>query len=234
LAWPVNLHSGWGLLGLNIAAELHRTGAGQPVLLGPAAKLADPMLSRSLHDVFEGSESWRVAETGQAQPRDLPYPVLHSIGTDLTRTPAGVPYAGSPDIGIVFIEHSAISKAGAERGRSYRLLIAGSMWNADLLREAKLGPIIVWQQGVDLSRFHPAALRRLFPNRFVIFSGGAIQLRKAQDIVARAFRVFQERHDDALLIAAWGNQYPQIARTVLMAGVASPFEAGDSDKLDIA
>src|SRR5690349_20231278 len=130
IAWPVNVHSGWGLLGLNIAIELHRTGARQPALLGPIAKLADPLLSRSLHAVIEGSQSWSVSEPRQTQRRDLPYPVLHSIGTDLMRTSAGAPYAGSPDIGIIFIEHSVISTEATERARSYRLFVAGSQWNA--------------------------------------------------------------------------------------------------------
>ena len=234
IAWPVNLHSGWGLLGLNIAVELHRTGARQPVFLGPALKVADPLLSRSLHTVIEGSESWRLPDAGEGQTRDLPYPVLHSIGTDLMRTPVGMPYTGSPNIGIVFIEHSVISKEAIERARSYRLLVAGSQWNLEMLRAAKIGPVTLWQQGVDLSRFHPAPSRRLFRNRFVVFSGGALQLRKGQDIVAKAFRVFHQRHDDALLIAAWGNQYPQIARSILMAAVPSPFYPEGPDKLDIA
>ena len=235
IAWPAKIHSGWGLLGLNLAIEVQRTRTATPIFLGPRPELYDPLLSRLLRPALAASETERVADAAPGGPvKDLPYLVLHSVGTDMLRTPAGRPYRGSPDVAIVFIEHNVITPQGRERGKGYRLLVAGSEWNADLLRAAGFERVVVWRQGIDTSRFHPAPERRLFPDRFVIFSGGALQLRKGQDIVVKAFREFQRRREDALLITAWANPYVQYARTILLSGIeASPFDSADPEKVDL-
>jgi glycosyltransferase involved in cell wall biosynthesis len=235
IAWPVKIQSGWGLLGLNLAIELQRTGVATPIILGPQPELFDPLLAALLRPAFAASKAERMAEGAAASAtRQLPYPILHSVGTDMLRTPVGRPYGGAPDLAIVFIEHNVITSEGRDRGERYRLLIAGSQWNAELLRAAGLGRVVVWRQGVDLSRFHPAPARRLFPDRFVVFSGGALQLRKGQDIVVKAFREFHRKHEEALLITAWANPYIRYARTILLSPMqASPFDAADPEKIDL-
>lgn len=54
----------------------------------------------------------------------------------------------------------------------------------------------------------------MFGDRFVIFSGGKLEYRKGQDILIAAFKIFQKRHSEALLITAWHNLWPQF-----MAGI---------------
>jgi len=54
----------------------------------------------------------------------------------------------------------------------------------------------------------------MFGDRFVVFSGGKLEFRKAQDIVLAAFRIFHERHPEALLVAAWHNPWPESARSM--------------------
>jgi glycosyltransferase involved in cell wall biosynthesis len=69
-------------------------------------------------------------------------------------------------------------------------------------------------QGIDPALFHPAPRRGLFPGRFVVFSGGKLEARKGQDNVMAAWRIFAARHPDAMLIAAWDNLWPEIARGI--------------------
>src|SRR6185369_6908197 len=65
-------------------------------------------------------------------------------------------------------------------------------------------------------------------DRFVVFSGGKFELRKSQDIVIAAMRVFMERHRDVWLSCSWTNQWPFSLAT--MAG--SPFIRYSHDEQD--
>jgi glycosyltransferase involved in cell wall biosynthesis len=47
-----------------------------------------------------------------------------------------------------------------------------------------------------------------------VFSGGKLEFRKGQDLVVRAFKVLQDRHDDVLLVAAWSNPWPGVVETM--------------------
>ena len=62
--------------------------------------------------------------------------------------------------------------------------------------------------------FHPAPKQGLFADRFVVFSGGKLERRKGQDLVVLAFRVFAQRHPEALLVTAWSSPWSQVARTL--------------------
>ncbi|MSP88768.1 MAG: glycosyltransferase family 1 protein [Alphaproteobacteria bacterium] len=42
----------------------------------------------------------------------------------------------------------------------------------------------------------------------MIFSGGKLEYRKGQDIALAAFSAFRQRHPEALLLALWGNPWP--------------------------
>jgi glycosyltransferase involved in cell wall biosynthesis len=68
-------------------------------------------------------------------------------------------------------------------------------------------------QGVDGSVFHPAPATE-GDGRFLIFSGGKLELRKGQDLVLRAFRILAEKYPDMALVTAWHNPWPQSLRTM--------------------
>jgi len=89
-------------------------------------------------------------------------------------------------------------------------------------------------QGIDPALFHPAPQRGLFPNRFVVFSGGKLEARKGQDNVLAAWRVFAARHPDALLITAWHNHWPEAARGIDATRRAAPLPFGQDGAPDIA
>ena len=72
-----------------------------------------------------------------------------------------------------------------------------------------------------------------FKDRFVIYSAGKFEYRKAQDVVSIAFREFQKRHSDALLIFAWANQWTKIMPTIKQSNltIGCPDVSGQNDLL---
>lgn len=91
---------------------------------------------------------------------------------------------------------------------TYDQVIAGSEWCRQLLLQNGVEKTTAIIQGIDPVIFNPYLNQKtLFPDRFVIFSGGKFELRKGQDIVIRAFKVLQDRYPDVMLVAAWHNPW---------------------------
>ena len=69
------------------------------------------------------------------------------------------------------------------------------------------------------------------PEKFYVFSGGKIEYRKAQDLVVAAFRLFAERHDEAVLVASWHSPWPKLS--VGFKGIlAAPVQLDDTGRID--
>src|SRR5690606_6281917 len=94
-------------------------------------------------------------------------------------------------------------------------------------------------QGVDTDLFRPVpqAVQRdpRFAGRFTVFSGGKLEYRKGQDLVVAAFKRFQQRRPEALLVAAWHNPWPEAAKSLAMSPhlTAAPGTGADG-RLDVA
>ncbi len=108
------------------------------------------------------------------------------------------------------------------RLQDYPLVITGSSWNEWVLRQHGVDHVRTILQGVDPSLFHPATRAGVLPGRWFVFSSGKLEYRKGQDIVLAAFRVFSERHPEALLVTAWHNPWPALARSFAADGRAVP------------
>jgi glycosyltransferase involved in cell wall biosynthesis len=101
-------------------------------------------------------------------------------------------------------------------------VITVSKWNADHLKASGI-PAKCVHLGVDTEMFRPRPKATTFgADRFVIFSGGKAELRKGQDIVLAAFKAFQQRHPDALLVTMWHNFWPDTMRGLAL----SPHNCG--------
>jgi len=213
--WSCSSFSGYGIVGLNFT--LNWDGCALTAMPDSTATLdaADPRAPR-LNQRLEQSRALR-EKLARGGPRvTVSGPVFFGLGNRLERLPMfnGAMLTGTPSVAFPALENAAEVEACAERLKIYPLFVAASRWNQDLLRS--LGaPTVLCHQGYDPALFNPAVRRRRSrrDGRFAVFSGGKAEHRKGQDLVLEAFSIFAERHDDAVLVAAWSSPFPQFARS---------------------
>jgi glycosyltransferase involved in cell wall biosynthesis len=124
--------------------------------------------------------------------------------------PVAVPMAasmvrGSCTVGYAVFEFDRPPPETISNARSYDAIATGSTWCTQVLKACGYENAHTIIQGVDPLAFHPCAnAREYFNDRFVVFSGGKFEIRKAQDMVIPALAVMQQRHNDVVLVNAWG------------------------------
>jgi glycosyltransferase involved in cell wall biosynthesis len=218
IGWQLFPSTGWGVFGINFAKQLLAQKLAVPVpLIEPLLAGADDAAAAALRPALEAwSElSAALARLPQGGSLDVAYPVLHGLGNDLAGGSELQQIRGAPDFGMVFFEDTRFSAASLSHARGrFRRILAGSTWNAEVLRAQGLADVSVCLQGIDTSVFQPRAKTNAFPGRFVVFSGGKLEYRKGQDLVIAAFRAFHAQHPDALLITAWHNFWPASVATL--------------------
>lgn len=233
--WGASTYFGWGVYGLNLMLNWALRSDFEAVCSRPIdpselflnsleAELVEPAM-RASGAVHERRESWGL------RSMQLPALVLHSLGNQLFHSNAnGASIFGEPTIGVVFSESTSFDDDSRERAKRYPLIVAGSLWNREVLVANGIGPATTILQGVDTTKFHPGPRLGLFQNRFVVFSGGKLESRKGQDLVVEAFRIFAGHHRDALLLTAWCSPWPQLARTLQKNQALTPirFDTGQN------
>lgn len=197
IGWPVGPGTGWGTYGLALARHLRHSPHVAAVLAAePAVHGLDATEARAL----------------RAMPRIIEESV-RGASVHLTALGNGL-RGGSPNpmaernVGVVFMEDTHLDAATRARAGAFDQLIAGSTWNAELLRSTGHASVVRVLQGIDPAHFHPAASFTPRDDRFVVFSGGKLEFRKGQDLVVAAFRAFHARHPEARLVTAWHNAWP--------------------------
>lgn len=237
--WSVSSFAGWGVYGLNLALNW----ANDPDLaaacsfpLIPKNLTLDPLRVQGLQPF--GARSARLVEQlrslqGRQTARAV---VLHALEHRFEPDPTleGVTLEGSPSIGVPFFNDTQLEPQAVARAAAYPVLVAGSDWNRRLLEAYGLANVRLIIQGVDPTVFHPAPRQRLFRDRFLVFSGGKLERRKAQDIVLAAFRRFAERRPEALLVTAWHSPWPAVASTLDESGLVAPVAFTPEGRLDVA
>jgi glycosyltransferase involved in cell wall biosynthesis len=226
--WGLSSLHGWGVYGLNLALSW----AGDQALeaatdyeIAPKLITLDPLQWRALAGFRDRSARLRAQLLRQsAEPITVNAVVLSALGNDLQPQPGphGGALSGRPSFGTIFFEREALGPKARESLAPHAAIIAGSSWNAEVLRAHGVPKVELVLQGIDGALFHPAPRRGLFPGRFVVFSGGKLEARKAQDNVIAAWRIFAARHPDALLISAWHNHWPESARSIDASRRAAP------------
>ncbi len=230
--WELSTAHGWGIFGLNLALQLIRQGRGVPALLLPpdlrdASPVAQALLQQA---VLAQPVLGRILSDAGPHVVDAEYPAIRGLGPGLEPGPASARVRTPRNAGVTFLEDTALTDQARAWGNAFDVLIAGSRWTGALLEANRLGNVRIAQQGIDPSVFHPGPRSGLLQGRFVVFSGGKLEYRKGQDLVVAAFRIFVQRHPDALLIAAWHNPWPHTAvgvdRMEHVRGVPAPDGAG--------
>lgn len=225
LVLPRGQGFGWGVCGTYLTRELAR--------LAPVVLLTEPFTVDQIGDdldyLFLKEVSAAPATVLNNAQMPLPSPVLQAI-TDHRLRPMAAGVRGRRTLGYTFFEHSLLSPHDVERAQQFfDVIVAGSSWCRDILRQHGVDNACTILQGVDHTIFNPYANdKHFFTDRFVIFSGGKFELRKGQDLVIRAFQIFHERHKDTLLVTAWFNHWASSMQTM----AASPyidFQFGSED-----
>ncbi len=112
--------------------------------------------------------------------------------------------AGKPNVGYTFFEMTKLPHHGVENAKKFDLMVAGSSWCEEMLQEHGIENTTTIIQGVDKNLFYPRP-KEWFKDKFVVYSGGKFEFRKGQDLVIRAFKELQDKHDDVLLLCSWFN-----------------------------
>lgn len=237
IGWQISELHGWGVFGINVIRELiKRGGFPRPRLFD------DPVLdSVATQELAAQLQDWQrvkqgLAALGPGEALHLPdTTVLHAFGNDFTGPGSKCRVRGGRNVGFIFFEELVFSEPQLALGRGMDLMLAGSSWNAQVLREMGFANAGFVMQGVDIQRFQPRPSQGRFADRFVVFSGGKLEFRKGQDIVLAAFREFQRRHPEALLVTAWHNPWPAGAANIADGphGLGAPGIDAASGQLDI-
>ncbi|MEM1169144.1 MAG: tetratricopeptide repeat protein [Cyanobacteria bacterium P01_H01_bin.35] len=213
--WPLNHQTGWGIYGINITLQLLKNPEYKPLLLTPPSiqpGTFNPLHQALLNPAFNAQKNLQNQfKNHQDKKIKLNLPILQALSGNFA---VNNNFLGTQNIGIIFSENTKFTSEQINRAQTYNLIITGSTWNTNILESNGIKPVQKVLQGIDQTIFHPAPKSNIFGDRFVIFSGGKLEYRKGQDIVIAAFKIFQKRHPEALLITAWHNFWPQF-----MAGI---------------
>jgi glycosyltransferase involved in cell wall biosynthesis len=233
IGWQLGVPSGWGTYGVNLAIELARRGIAPEIFFA----VARPTLTLAQAGLLMPHLQRQPANLARFQAGDgrLDAPLLHALGDRLELPDALAALAGAPELGLVFFESAVIPPERTAAARRFAAVVAGSTWNAEVMRRHDVHAVRTCLQGVDLDLFAPGAKTGRFAGRFAIFSGGKLEYRKGQDLVVAAFKRFHARHDDALLVAAWHNPWPQAALSLAASPHVAAAPATDAaGRLDVA
>jgi len=232
--WELRADTGWGVYGTNLALELERLASPRPAIFAADTSGHAPIVRFRLDRALrEGGE--RIAALNRsATPFTFDGVMLRAMGNNFAHGALWDRVRAARNVGVVFFEDTAFDAESLARAASLDLVICGSRWNEQVLRSRGLTNVATVLQGVDPTVFHPAPRSGHLADRFVVFSGGKLEYRKGQDLVARAFRIFQQRHPEALLLTAWHNNWPQLIADMDLAGHMQGAPEVENGRLDVA
>jgi len=207
ISLPVTSQIGWGICGRYISQELARI-ADVRLLTGDtsAAFVNDELDLDALTKLLPKPAELSGLPKSPLDRLDGPL-LTAAAGFGLQPSPMGL--RGTKTVGYTFFEYNRLKQSDLEEARSFfDHIVAGSAACEMRLRDAGLTEVSTIIQGIDPAVFEPSPVDRLYlRDRFVIFSGGKLELRKGQDVVVRAFKALQEKFNDLVLMTAWHNAF---------------------------
>jgi glycosyltransferase involved in cell wall biosynthesis len=217
LTWQLTEVHGWGLVGVHTCLYLVDEGAPPLLLEKPGMTTLRPENRAKLASLEDGYR--QITEiSNRAAPEQVlllkEFDVLHALGNGFTAGPPSVRFRGRRNVGVIAYEDTRFDDAVLARARSYDKLVIHSNYNFDMLADRGFTNLGLALQGVDPTEMSPQPPSGRFGDRFVVFSGGKMEFRKAQDVVLAGFRIFQQRHPDALLATAWHNPWAHTAMSM--------------------
>lgn len=233
LDWQLGTNFGWGIAGLNLFRYLSEF-SDLDLLMGKVITEKDILglnpLSRTMlmPAMLASNQFWQQRVTAATLSTDFPGIVIHALGNDLL---SGA-LQGQFNVARVVNEDTTLP-AVRDRLRRYDAITAVSRWNAQLLSQATGRQVQVINEGVDTALFFPGPPSDMIDrSKFYIFTGGKIEYRKGQDLTLAAFKIFAQRHPDAVLVTAWHSPWPQISAG-FQGQLSQPLRLDDRGQLDV-
>jgi glycosyltransferase involved in cell wall biosynthesis len=140
----------------------------------------------------------------------LPGPYFFALQNIQLTTPYSA--SGTFNCGYTFFEYE-LTPESEENAKNYDLVLAGSSWCVERLKERNINNTGLLIQGIDPERFYPVTQPKT-ADTFVLFSGGKFELRKGQDLVLKAFRILHKKYPDMHLVNIWHNMWPESMKTM--------------------
>lgn len=207
-SWPMASQHGWGVRGLAYSLNWPGIAVSASGELSAMLPPGDPRAAL-LAERMEQSrrvQSQIIAPGGVTVEFSDPVLVALGNGFEPQTVAFGRKIRGRPHIGCPVFEDVALAKENAERLREYDVVVVASRWNQQVLDDLGIDAVLC-HEGIDPLLFNPSVRRSRDDSKFRVFTGGKAEYRKGQDLVIEAFKVFAEKHDDAVLVAAWGSPF---------------------------
>jgi glycosyltransferase involved in cell wall biosynthesis len=204
VAMPIGSQYGWGIVGKHITLEMAK--------MDGVRLLADPFTPESIGDELEYHALAATLQDPQEVPAppgqgeaSVPGPLLTCV-TDHNMLPYRK-LRGTFTVGHAVFENNLLpSESLANARRHFDHVATASNWCTEVLKSLGASEVSTVIQGIDPGVFDPAPRPRQFlADKFVVFSGGKLELRKGQDLVIRAYKVLQDKYKDVMLVTSWAN-----------------------------
>lgn len=195
IGWEISNVHGWGIHGYHLARRMIERHVAFPQLHGGMVLPDDLNIFAALPKQYASK---------------IDYPIIWGGGNE--NFERSIPDGDRSRDRIIQVFEQHLSTEHIEMLRDFGdRVICVSKWNTSLLQGLGI-PARYFPVGVDTKTFAPKLKGHFFgEGKFVVFSGGKAEYRKGQDIVLAAFKIFQERHVEAMLVSMWHNHWPHTA-----------------------
>ena len=210
--WEVSDISGWGIYGLNLLYWTLRKPNYRAVSLNWLPKFLYPVDPLAYKILKEVESTWKEIAVKDGD-------ILLSSSVNRARRPTS---EKCRQWNVIFFETKPLQPPQIDNLKTFDGVIVGSSWNKDALYEMGVDSRLVLQ-GVDTDLLRPLT-KRLFKDRFVVFSGGKLEFRKGQGLALKAFSVFGKKYRDALFITAWRTPYDLAAGGINPTKICTPLQ----------
>ena len=127
---------------------------------------------------------------------------------------------GENNVALCFFEAaSKLKDKNVEHAKKYDLILAGSHFNTAVLKAKGVKNVVTAWQGVDTELFKPdpaALLNDKFQGKFVVFSGGKLEMRKVRRCLHLPYSHFKHVCRDKILSSLRLRNLPKSIKTLCL------------------
>ncbi|MDV7341556.1 glycosyltransferase family 4 protein [Terasakiella sp. A23] len=215
ITWGVSDKHGWGLVGLHLLIQMHKRGNAVFFSEAPSSLIARKDFRKVASQYAHTTDFFKDALSAPTGIITLPeQTVLHGLGNQCFEPPQGKRLWGDRNIALIAFEDTTLTDEVVARANQYDMVVTHSLFNQNMMIEAGVKNVEMVWQGIDPFELKPHKRTNRFGDKFVIFSGGKIEYRKGQDLILKAFKIFNEKYPDSFLMTNWASYWPEASLSV--------------------